>query len=42
MYSARYDTDDELIKQLTAETGIEVNIIEGKSTRLARMKQKGT
>lgn len=43
VYSARhYDTDDELIKQFTAETGIEVNIIEGKSdTLLARMKQEG-
>ena len=43
VYSARhYDTDDELIKQFTAETGIEVNIIEGKSdTLLARMTQEG-
>ncbi|MEC8319840.1 MAG: Fe(3+) ABC transporter substrate-binding protein [Planctomycetota bacterium] len=43
VYSARhYDTDDELIKQFTAQTGIEVNIIEGKSdTLLARMRQEG-
>ncbi len=43
VYSARhYDTDDALIKQFTDETGIKVNIIEGKSdTLLARIKQEG-
>ena len=43
VYSARhYDTDDELIKRFTDETGIKVNIIEGKSdTLLARIKQEG-
>lgn len=43
VYSARhYDTDDELIKRFTAETGIKVNIIEGRSdTLLARMAQEG-
>ena len=43
VYSARhYDTDDELIKKFTSETGIKVNLIEGKSdTLLARMKQEG-
>ncbi len=43
VYSARhYDTDDELIKRFTDETGIKVNLIEGKSdTLLARIKQEG-
>ena len=43
VYSARhYDTDDALIKRFTDETGIKVNIIEGKSdTLLARIKQEG-
>ena len=43
VYSARhYDTDDQLIKRFTDETGIKVNIIEGKSdTLLARIKQEG-
>lgn len=43
IYSARhYDTDDALLKQFTEETGIKVNIIEGKSDALlARIKQEG-
>ena len=43
VYSARhYDTDDALLKRFTEETGIKVNIIEGKSdTLLARIKQEG-
>ena len=43
VYSARhYDTDDELIQRFTEETGIKVNLIEGKSdTLLARIKQEG-
>ena len=43
VYSARhYDTDDALIKQFTKETGIKVNIIEGRSdTLLSRIKQEG-
>lgn len=43
VYSARhYDTDDQLIKRFTEETGVKVNIIEGKSdTLLARIKQEG-
>ena len=43
VYSARhYDTDDQLIKRFTEETGIKVNIIEGKSdTLLARIRQEG-
>ena len=43
IYSARhYDTDDALIKRFTEETGIKVNIIEGRSDALlARIKQEG-
>ena len=43
VYSARhYDTDDALLKQFTEETGIKVNIIEGRSDALlARIKQEG-
>ena len=43
VYSARhYDTDDALLKKFTKDTGIKVNIIEGKSDALlARMKQEG-
>ena len=43
VYSARhYDTDDALLKKFTADTGIKVNIIEGKSDALlSRIKQEG-
>ena len=43
VYSARhYDTDDALLKKFTKDTGIKVNIIEGKSDALlARLKQEG-
>ena len=43
VYSARhYDTDDALLRRFTEETGIKVNIIEGKSdTLLARIGQEG-
>jgi len=43
VYSARhYDTDDALLKKFTADTGIKVNIIEGKSDALlSRISQEG-
>ena len=43
VYSARhYDTDDALIKRFTEETGIKVNLIEGRSdTLLSRIEQEG-
>ncbi len=43
VYSARhYDTDDALLRRFTEETGIKVNIIEGKSdVLLARIGQEG-
>ena len=43
VYSARhYDTDDVLLKKFTKETGIKINIIEGKSdSLLTRLKQEG-
>mgnify|MGYP005838215017 CR=1 FL=1 len=43
IYSARhYDTDLEIYEKFTAETGIEINLIEGKSEELlARLAQEG-
>lgn len=43
VYSARhYDTDDELYKRFTEQTGIQVRVIEGKSDELlARLKREG-
>ncbi|MEM9074006.1 MAG: Fe(3+) ABC transporter substrate-binding protein [Myxococcota bacterium] len=43
IYSARhYDSDDELFRRFTEETGIQVNVIEGKSDELlVRIRQEG-
>lgn len=44
VYSARhYDTDDELYERFTKETGIKVNLLEGRSDELiARLEQEGS
>jgi len=44
VYSARhYDTDDKLYERFTTETGIHVNLVEGRSDALlARLKREGT